>query len=59
MEQPPIRFYLNGKKLGDVTFGYGMEWKQFDVTSIVKPDAKPARGPLAIWHDARAGLPYA
>jgi hypothetical protein len=35
----PDTVYLNGKKLGDVTFGYGMEWKQFDVTSGLKPGA--------------------
>jgi hypothetical protein len=35
----PDTVYLNGQKLGDVTFGYGLEWKQFDVTSIAKPGA--------------------
>jgi hypothetical protein len=33
----PDTVYLNGKKVGDVSFGFGMEWKQFDVTSGLKP----------------------
>jgi hypothetical protein len=33
----PDIIYLNGKKLGELTFGYGLEWAQYDVTSLLKP----------------------
>ena len=35
----PDNIYLNGKKLGSLSFGYGLEWAQYDVTSILKPGA--------------------
>ncbi len=35
----PDVVYLNGKKLGEITFGYGLEWAQFDVSSALKPGA--------------------
>jgi hypothetical protein len=34
----PDTIYFNGKKLGDLTFGYGLEWTQYDVTSLLKPE---------------------
>lgn len=33
----PDTIFLNGRKLGDLTFGYGLESGQYDVTSILKP----------------------
>jgi hypothetical protein len=35
----PDTIYLNGKKLASLTFGYGLEWGQYDVTSLLKPGA--------------------
>ncbi len=35
----PDTIYLNGQKLASLTFGYGLEWGQYDVTSILKPGA--------------------
>jgi hypothetical protein len=35
----PDTIYFNGQKLGDLSFGYGFEWRQYDVTSMLKPGA--------------------
>jgi hypothetical protein len=35
----PSSVYFNGQKLGELTFGYGLEWGQFDVTSLLRPGA--------------------
>ena len=35
----PSMAYLNGQKLGEMTFGHGNEWSQYEVTKLVKPGA--------------------
>ncbi len=35
----PSTIYLNGEKIADLTFGYGQEWGQIDVTKLLKPGA--------------------
>ena len=32
----PSTIYFNGQKLDDLTFGYGLEWGQYDVTSLLR-----------------------
>lgn len=32
----PSTIYFNGQKLDDLTFGYGLEWGQYDVTNLLR-----------------------
>ncbi len=49
----PSTAYLNGTKLGDMTLGYGNEWAQYDVTSLLsakKPNFITVYSPNAFVH---------